>query len=57
MSADEAAAFMAHPLAADAVRLRRADDNGKVDGIVVKGLEEWAPVLRRVSEAHGAPVR
>jgi predicted HD phosphohydrolase len=56
MSAAEAAAFAALPLAADAIRLRRADDNGKVDGVVVKGLEEWAPVLRRVSSAHGAPV-
>ena len=56
MSGEEATAFMAHPLAADAVFLRRADDNGKVDGRAVPGLSEWAPVLRRVSEARGVAV-
>jgi predicted HD phosphohydrolase len=56
MSADEAAAFMAQALAADALLLRRADDNGKVDGLAVRGLSEWEPVLRRVSDAHGAEV-
>jgi predicted HD phosphohydrolase len=54
MSDDEVAAFRAHPLAADAVRLRRADDNGKVDGLAVRDLSEWEPVLRRISDAHGA---
>jgi predicted HD phosphohydrolase len=50
MSADEVAAFAAQPLAADAVRLRRADDNGKADGRAVQGLADWAPFLRRVAE-------
>jgi predicted HD phosphohydrolase len=53
MTAAEAAAFEANPLAADAVRLRRADDSGKVDAAAVVGLAEWAPVLRRVHERHG----
>jgi predicted HD phosphohydrolase len=56
MSDDEVAAFRARPLAPDAVRLRRADDNGKVDGLAVQGLSEWEPVLQRVSDAHGAEV-
>jgi predicted HD phosphohydrolase len=56
MSGDEATAFLAHPLATDAVLLRRADDNGKVDGRAVPGLSDWAPVLRRVSEARGVVV-
>jgi predicted HD phosphohydrolase len=54
MSPEEVAAFEANPLAADAVRLRRADDNGKVDGLAVTGLSDWMPVLRRVHEALGA---
>jgi predicted HD phosphohydrolase len=52
MSGDEVTAFMAHPLATDSVLLRRADDNGKVDGRAVPGLSDWVPVLRRVSEAR-----
>jgi predicted HD phosphohydrolase len=51
MSAAEVAAFEGSPLAADAVRLRRADDNGKVDGRAPTGLAEWVPVLRQVHEA------
>jgi predicted HD phosphohydrolase len=53
MTGAEAAAFEANPLAADAVRLRRADDSGKVDGVSVTELSEWGPVLRRVHETHG----
>jgi len=52
MTGAEAAAFAANPVAADAVRLRRADDSGKVDGQAVTGLSEWAPVLWRVHAAQ-----
>jgi predicted HD phosphohydrolase len=52
MSEGEAALFAINPLAADAVRLRRADDNGKADGLVVPGLSDWEAVVRRVSEAQ-----
>jgi predicted HD phosphohydrolase len=52
MSADEVAAFPALPLAADAIALRRADDGGKVDGVVVQSLSSWEPILRRVSKTH-----
>jgi predicted HD phosphohydrolase len=52
MSEGEAARFASHPLAADSVRLRRADDNGKADGLAVPGLSDWVPVVRRVCEAQ-----
>jgi predicted HD phosphohydrolase len=49
----EAAAFLRRPWADDAVTLRRADDGGKADGLVVDGLERWVPLLRQVSELSG----
>ena len=52
MSEGEAALFATHPLAAAAVWLRRADDNGKADGLVVPGLSDWVAVVHRVSEAQ-----
>jgi predicted HD phosphohydrolase len=52
LSEGEAARFATHPLAGDAVRLRRADDNGKADGLAVPVLSDWVPVVRRVSEAQ-----
>jgi predicted HD phosphohydrolase len=52
MSTAEAAAFATHPLASDAVLLRRADDSGKVDGLAVPGLADWVSFLRRVSAEH-----
>ena len=33
----------------DAVALRRADDRGKVDGLVVDGLAAWMELVRRVA--------
>ena len=52
MGPDEVAAFLALPFAADAVALRRADDNGKDDdaGAAVdpEELRRWAVVLRRI---------
>jgi predicted HD phosphohydrolase len=52
MSTAEAAAFATHPLASDAVLLRRADDSGKVDGLAVPGLADWVSFLRRVGAEH-----
>jgi predicted HD phosphohydrolase len=57
MSADEAASFSALPLAEGAIALRRADDGGKADGVVVADLSSWVPVLRRVAQAHAAAAR
>jgi predicted HD phosphohydrolase len=48
MSPEEQVAFADSPYAADAVVLRRADENGKVAGLVVAGLGEWMQVVRRV---------
>ena len=53
---EEAAAFLARPWAADAVTLRRADDSGKVEGLVVRDLASWAPLLQAVSRT-GRPRR
>jgi predicted HD phosphohydrolase len=50
MSPDEVAAFEALAPARAAVSLRRADDSGKVEGLEVRDLGDWAPVLRRLSE-------
>ncbi len=47
-TADEADAFMASLGAADAVRLRRWDDQGKVDGLPVAPLRTYEPLLRRL---------
>jgi phosphonate degradation associated HDIG domain protein len=44
-SPDEAAEFERSPYAADAVRLRRYDDAGKVEGLVTPDLEHYRPVL------------
>ncbi len=54
MTPDETAAFEALPLAPAAVALRRADDSGKVEGLMVRDLNHWAPVLRGLSEERGA---
>jgi predicted HD phosphohydrolase len=48
MSSDEQAAFERLPLAADALVLRRADEGGKVDGLVVDGLGEWMVTVREL---------
>ena len=42
---EEVAAFEASPYAADAVRLRRYDDVGKVPGLRTPDLEHYRPVL------------
>jgi predicted HD phosphohydrolase len=53
MTGDEATAFLAQQWAADAVTLRRADDSGKVDGVVVPDLASWMPLLRDVARREG----
>ena len=45
MTEEEAAAFLALPWASDAVTLRRADDSGKVEGLVVARPGELATSL------------
>jgi predicted HD phosphohydrolase len=55
MTEEEAAAFLALPWASDAVTLRQADDSGKVEGLVVRELGAWTPLLHDVSRRAGAP--
>jgi len=49
MREEVAAAFLAQPWAADAVTLRRADDSGKVEGLAVRDLQSWAPLLQELT--------
>jgi [1-hydroxy-2-(trimethylamino)ethyl]phosphonate dioxygenase len=51
MSATEAAAFMASPHADAAVRLRRWDDGGKLEGIVVPDLPDYRERIARLLSA------
>jgi predicted HD phosphohydrolase len=52
MTADEIAAFEAHPWAQDAARLRRWDDQAKVPGAPAAALEDLRrPVQRMLSAA------
>jgi len=53
MSSDERAVFEGSPFAADALILRRADESGKVQGLVVGGLASWVPVVQRVHRRAG----
>jgi predicted HD phosphohydrolase len=53
----EAAAFLERPWASDAIILRLADDNGKLDGLGVDALEQWVCVLQQVSEKSGGAHR
>ncbi len=46
MGADELARHAAHPWLADALRLRRWDDQAKVVGKPTRPLEAWEPLLR-----------
>jgi predicted HD phosphohydrolase len=50
MTVKEQRAFAGLPLAPDAIVLRRADENGKVDGLDVGGLGEWLAILRAVHQ-------
>jgi predicted HD phosphohydrolase len=49
MSAGEAAAFADRPGRSGAVALRRWDDAGKVDGLAVPRLDEFAPLLHALA--------
>jgi predicted HD phosphohydrolase len=53
MGSAEREAFAASPHWADAVTLRRADESGKVEGLVVDGLGKWMVVVGRLA-ARGA---
>jgi predicted HD phosphohydrolase len=50
LGAAEADAFARLPLAGDAVTLRRADDHGKAEGLLVRPLEWWVPRLQALSD-------
>jgi predicted HD phosphohydrolase len=53
LRAEDASAFLAQPWAADAVALRRADDSGKVEGVTVRDLQSWAPLLQDLTRRAG----
>jgi predicted HD phosphohydrolase len=57
MNTAEVATFELDPFAADAARLRRADEAAKVVGRRVPGLDHWAPVLARVAAAAAGTAR
>lgn len=52
MTAAEAQAFLDRPQAADAIRLRRYDEMGKVVGIEIEPLDAYRPLV--LSQATGA---
>jgi predicted HD phosphohydrolase len=52
MTAEEARAFESDPHFADLVALRRADDEAKVIGLDVPGVESWRRALESVSAAR-----
>jgi predicted HD phosphohydrolase len=54
MSTDEQAAFEQQRHFQDALLLRRADESGKVDGLVVPGLADWMPIIRKVAATRGS---
>ncbi len=56
MSADEAARFAAGPHAADAVRLRRWDDGGKIGDLEVPVLAFYRPMIERLATARNLAV-
>ncbi len=47
MSASETAAFADKPFAKEAVRLRRWDDHGKVQGLTIPPLEAYRDLIRK----------
>jgi predicted HD phosphohydrolase len=47
----EQSAFERLRYARDALVLRRADESGKVEGLVVLGLGDWMPIVRRVAQS------
>ena len=53
MTDAEVTTFRQLAWADDAVTLRRADDRGKVEGLAVRDLAHWVPILRQQSEQAG----
>lgn len=53
LTAQEAMAFEADPFSADAIRLRRYDECGKMVGAATPDLEFYGPMLRRNMIADG----
>ena len=51
MDSAEVAAFENNPLYMDAVRLRRWDDKGKIEGLKVQGLAHYRPLLESLVRA------
>jgi predicted HD phosphohydrolase len=49
MRESDVTAYLTQPWAADAVTLRRADDSGKVEGLAVRDLPSWAPLLQELT--------
>jgi phosphonate degradation associated HDIG domain protein len=49
MAPDEVERFAAHPAHVDAVALRGWDDGGKVEDLVVPGLESYRPLLEQLA--------
>jgi predicted HD phosphohydrolase len=54
MSPAEAAQFEQDPAHGPALRLRRWDDEAKVPGRVVAGVDRWEPVVRALVEDNRA---
>jgi predicted HD phosphohydrolase len=57
MGGEELEAFRGAPWAEDAVTLRRADDGAKAEGVVVRELAHWEPILRKLSGAQPETAR
>lgn len=55
MAEVEAAAFLAHPWAQAAIRLRRYDELGKVQGVEMAGIETYAALLRELITLKSQP--
>ncbi len=51
MPRNEQIAFERLRYAQDSLLLRRADESGKVEGLVVLGLRDWVPIVRRVAQS------
>jgi predicted HD phosphohydrolase len=56
MTEEEVVIFAELPWAADAVTLRRADDRAKVEGLAVRDLTHWVPILEQLSARAGGAV-
>lgn len=52
-TAEQCRRFERSRFAADAIRLRRWDDAGKMAGFVAPGLEAYWPILSRIARARG----